>query len=161
LGLAVGGAGGEAERACGVEEVGGLCADTVDEVIAARRGLAVPDSCGFDKGILYRADLLADGAADDRFEAISPDKFTQGVVNQSLVIAAACAVHDGLKMLDDIIVEPNRDSGLAGSHRHYGPAPGLAEIVLSFHLVLLAYCDCSWRVALRAEIILTRPSGAV
>jgi len=121
----------------------------------------VPDSCGFNQGFFYCADLLADGAADDSFEAISPDKFTQGIVNQSLVITAACVVHEGLKMFDSVIVEPNRDSGLAGSHRHYGPAPGLAEIVLSFHLVLLAYCDCSWRVALRAEMILRRSSEAV
>src|ERR1700730_723936 len=114
-----------------------------------------------DPGFFNCPDLLPNGSTHDCFEACASDVFTQCIVDQGLIVATSCAVHHSLKMLDNVIVEPNRDSSLSRSRGHDRTAPSLAEIILPFHLCLLSYCDRSWRVALRAEMILIRSSRGV
>src|SRR6266403_891481 len=97
----------------------------------------------FDQGLSGRLDFVSDRFADHGLEACASDVFAQCVVNERLIVAPPSPIYRGLNMLDSVVVEPNRDSCLAGSRRHDRTSTGLAEIVLSFHLCLLSYCDSS------------------
>ena len=92
-------------------------------------------------------DLLTNCSTYDSFEACASDVFTQRVVDQRLVVAATCTIHDVLKMLDNVVIETNRDASLSRRRRHNGTASGLAEIVFPLHLCLLSYSARSRRVA--------------
>src|SRR5712692_8556662 len=92
-----------------------------------------------DQGVFHWPYLLAYRSTYDCLEAGAADVLAQCVVDQGLIVAATRAIHHGLKMLDNIIVEANRDSSLSRSWGHHRTSPGLAEIVLSFHVCLLSY----------------------
>ena len=115
----------------------------------------------FDQGSFDCRNLLSDRSTYNCFEASAADVFAQCVVDQRLRVAASRAIQRGLKILDNVIVETNRDSRLSRSWRHHRTSPGVPEIVLPFHLCMLSYSDRSWRVALRAEMILMRSPRVV
>jgi hypothetical protein len=60
--------------------------------------------------------------------------FAQRVVDQALIVGTPSAVYDRLKMLDNVVVEPNGDSRLSRRLGDDRTSPGLAEIVLPLHL---------------------------
>jgi hypothetical protein len=79
-------------------------------------------------------DFFSNCPADHSFETRTSDEFAQRVVDQRLIIAAAGIVHDFLKMLNQIIVEPNRYSSFSRTRGNGRTAAGFLEIVGSFHL---------------------------
>src|SRR5690349_12959237 len=92
-----------------------------------------------DQSVFHRPDLLTNGSTYDCFEARAADVLKQSVVDQGLIVAAARAIHRGLKMLDNVVIEPNRDSRLSRSWGHHRTSPGVPEIVLPFHRIFLSY----------------------
>src|SRR5713101_7139506 len=76
-----------------------------------------------DQGVFHCPNLLSNGSTYSCFEARAPDVFTQCVVDQGLIVATTRAIHRSLKMLDNIIIEPNRDSSLSGSWGHDPTTP--------------------------------------
>ena len=101
-----------------------------------RRGLARV-SCCLDQRFFHRSILPRTARRSTVSRRAPSDVFAQRVVDQRLIVAATCAIHGGLKMLDNVIVEPDRDSCLSGSRRHHWASPSLAEIVLPLHRCLL------------------------
>src|SRR5216683_3582668 len=63
-----------------------------------------------DQGVFHCPNLLPDRPTDHCFEAGTTDVLAQCVVDQGLIVAAARAIHHSLKMLDNVVIEPNRDS---------------------------------------------------
>ena len=55
-------------------------------------------------------------------------------VDQGLVVAAAGAIDNVLKVLDNIVIKTNRDAGLTWSCRNRRPPSGLAKVVSPFLL---------------------------
>jgi hypothetical protein len=105
-----------------------------------------------DPGFFNCRNLLPNGSTHNCFEACASDVFTQCIVDQGLIVATSRAVHHSLKMLDNIIVEPNGDSSLSRSRGHDRTAPSLAEIILPFHLYFLDHTGAG------RAVVIARPA---
>src|SRR6266849_3081367 len=66
-----------------------------------------------DQGVFHCPNLLSNGSTYDCLEAGAADVLAQCIVDQGLIVATTRAIDQGLKMLDNIVIEPNRDSSLS------------------------------------------------
>lgn len=114
-----------------------------------RRDPVTPTSACVESG-----QFLTHHASHDFFERLCMrlDIFTQGVVDQRLVVAAARGMHLVTKPLQDVVIDPDRDARLAMHYRIDGATRSLAEVIGCFHR-WSSYCRCSWLSALRAEMM--------
>ncbi len=117
-------------------------------------GAALPSS----SARLYTrlAQFLSNGTAHGGLNSTTPDVVAEGLVYKRLVIAAAHFMDLFTEMIEDLVVQPDRYSGLAGFRWYHGSSPAFAEIVFAFHELCFSYWARSCRVARRAEMILMR-----
>jgi hypothetical protein len=73
------------------------------------RGGSVSPPCGAEA---RNFEFFTNGPAYRGLDPAAPDMLTQRIVDQRLVIPPSRAIHYRPKMLDYVIVEPNRDAGL-------------------------------------------------
>ena len=77
----------------------------------------------------------------------------QGVIDQGLVVASAGLLDHPAKILDDAIVEPDRQFGFAGFQRHHRAAFGGGKVDLAIKLSGdFSYCFPCGLLAFQAEI---------
>jgi hypothetical protein len=79
------------------------------------------------------------------------DVLAESIVDLALVVTAAGPLYLFSKPLQDVIVKPDRDSGLALWRRYDSAAPCLAEVVFTLHR-FSSYCRFSREVAFRADM---------
>src|SRR5271157_2784923 len=112
--------------------------------LSSRRRTRNPSVCHPDRGLqselrdllfLSMAQLLADDAAERGFQRLlyAPNVLPKSGVDQALIVAAAGPVHLLPKPVENVVIEPYGDSGLALGHRHDGSAFCVAEVVFTFH----------------------------
>src|SRR5712692_2977154 len=81
------------------------------------------------------AELFPDHPAQRRFQRLlsAPDVLSQRLVDQSLIVTSASPIHLLAKPVQNIIIQPDRDSGLALRNRDDWSAFASAEIVFTLH----------------------------
>jgi hypothetical protein len=102
-------------------------------------------------------EFFADNAAQGVFEGfpigfILLDIVAEDVVDEGLVVAAACEVNLLAKPIEDVVVEADGDASFVGGEGADWASFALAEVVVGFHSYPFRYCWVSIRSAVRAEI---------
>ena len=89
-------------------------------------------TCFFLAGV---AEFLADDAAKRRFQRLlsTANVLPESIVDQRLIVAAARSIHLLPKPVEKVVIEPDRDSGLALGYWHDGSTLCAAEVVFTFH----------------------------
>ena len=97
------------------------------------------------------AEFFANNAAKGGLQrfAAPPNVLPQSIVDEALIVPAAGLVHLAPKPVQNVVVEPDGDSGLALGNGHDRSALAAAEVVFTFH--------CFPRIAASARS--RRPGG--
>src|ERR1039458_6485901 len=81
----------------------------------------------------------------------------KSIIDQALIVASTGAVHLLSKPVEKIVIEPDRDSGLALGHLHNRSALCAAEVVFTFHCFpRMAASRAEWPAARRSAEFLFR-----
>lgn len=117
-----------------------------------------PDACASARrrALAGRPQLLANDLAQGLFEqavGAAADVFPQDRVDQDQVVAAARVVDLLAEPIDDLVIERQRDRGLARGRGGYNRAPRAFAEVVGLFMAQSLYCFRSLASALRAEMI--------
>jgi hypothetical protein len=88
--------------------------------------------------LVHALEFFADDTAEGVFEGfpiglVLLDIVAEDVVDEGLVVAAACEVHLLAKPVEDVVVEADGDAGFVGGEGADWAAFALAEVVVGFH----------------------------
>src|SRR5271167_91881 len=106
-------------------------------------------TCFLSAGV---AQFFPDDAAKRGFQRLlcAPNVLPKSVVDKALVVTTAGPVHLLPKPVENVVIEPDGDSGLALRHRHDGSAFCVAEVVFTFHCFpRIAASRAGWPAARR------------
>ena len=85
----------------------------------------------------------------------------KSIIDQALMVSPAGQAYLLPKPVDKIVIEPDRDSGLALGHLHDGSAFCVAEVVFTFHCFWLCPVALGFCRTRRKRYPLVAPKGRI